>query len=255
MLGYIINSFSCSKAGNSPDENEDSFVAPPNENLDGYFRIAVADGATESSFSKEWASLLVSYFYAFDFENESFINSIHPVLKKSWLKMINAIDLPWYAQQKLELGAFASFLGVDVNLGSGECNLMAVGDSNLFVFRNNVMVISFPVEKAKNFSSTPFLISSDLHKNTLTESFFSREVFPLIAGDAVILGTDAIGQWILSEVESQRDPLNTLYPLLVNNDHNDSFELWLTEQRNSHKIKNDDTTIILIQFSDGTTER
>jgi len=252
MMTYTINSLTCTKLGNTEDENEDAYIITQPDNSHGYIRMAIADGATESSFSKEWAELLVCYFYGFEYKNNSFLDNIHPFLKRHWLQRVSADDLPWYAQQKLELGAFATFLGVDVNLETGECNIIAVGDSNFFAFRGNELKTSFPVERAADFGNTPFLISSEPHKNK-AERLFSEQVLQLIPGDTLILATDAISYWMLSEVEKGNKPLNYLQQLLSNEKSKGSFSGWLQEQRENSTIKNDDTTILLIQFSDGTT--
>lgn len=249
MLICNIQSFSCPKDGNSTQENEDAFIIPSVEALnDGVFRVASADGATESSFSKEWADLLVNYFYCFQFRSETFFASIYPLIKRHWLTRINAENLPWYAQQKLELGAFASFLGIDINLETGFCSMIAVGDSNAFIFRDGEMQVSFPVKKSEDFGNTPFLVSSELHKNRTEGNFFLEENFELRSGDLMLLGTDAISQWILREVEARNNPTILIQNLFTDANSNDLIENWLSEQRNRNFIKNDDTTLILIQF-------
>src|SRR4051812_41117456 len=97
--------FHVAKHGNSHDEYEDAFAADAETG-----RFAIADGASESSFAGLWARLLVQGF-------------VHPVLtdgppdwlaplRKRWAKEVDALELPWYAEEKREQGAHATFLGV-----------------------------------------------------------------------------------------------------------------------------------------------
>ncbi len=228
MLSFSIKTFTCSKAGNSSIENEDAFSIPPLKIKDTYLRTAIADGATESSFSREWADLLVSYYYTFDFRNETFSETLLPTIKRSWLERINVIDLPWYAQQKMEMGAFASFLGLDVNLENGDSKIIAVGDSNIFIFRNNKMVLTFPIEKAIDFGTTPFLISSEIEKNQKESHFFLEKDFKVFSEDILLLCTDAISHLILHEVEIGNNPVNEIMELLSGDiDNQIAFQKWL----------------------------
>jgi serine/threonine protein phosphatase PrpC len=249
MLVCNIKSFSCSKAGNSLDENEDRFIIPHNGHEGGPIRIAVADGATESSFSKEWAELLVDHYGTFSDFDTRFFQNIFPTIRKTWLERINYDNLEWYAQQKLEMGAFASFLGVTIDLSTGEINATAVGDSNLFVFRGRKMQNAFPIPTAEGFGNTPFLISTELHKNQTSEPFFSQLTISLLPSDILILGTDAISQWILQGIEHKNYPVDQLIDLLNHESGPPAFKTWLDEKRETGNIKNDDTTIILIQIT------
>ncbi len=51
--------------------------------------------------------------------------------------MANAIELPWYAEQKAETGAFATFLGLTINREESIYNVVAIGDCTLFQIRND----------------------------------------------------------------------------------------------------------------------
>ena len=128
-------------------------------------------------------------------------------------------------------------MGIDADIKTGECNIIAVGDSNFFLFRNNEMKVSFPVQKAAEFGNTPFLISSEAHKNKIKNKLFSEETFQINAGDILILGTDAISHWILNEAETGNNPVNILYEMLTSENKNFLFESWLSDHRNNHNSK------------------
>ncbi|MCG7860445.1 hypothetical protein MD537_25915, partial [Flavihumibacter sediminis] len=95
---------------NTADENEDNLLTPSNAD-ETLLRFAISDGATETSFSKEWSDLLVTYYKDNSFEQDHFGSTLDKA-SKSWQSIATAIELPWYAQQKAEIGAFAAFLGV-----------------------------------------------------------------------------------------------------------------------------------------------
>ena len=94
------------KAGNTPAEYEDAFW-PRHYCLDssGPVRLAVADGATETSFSGLWARLLVAAYgrgrLTVD-ENEPALRRI----RRIWKRAVGQKPLPWYAEEKLRSGAF-----------------------------------------------------------------------------------------------------------------------------------------------------
>jgi hypothetical protein len=246
MLFCTIKSFSCVKAGNSVNENEDALLAPF-DSFEGEIRVAVADGATESSFSLEWANLLVNYYKdSPNFETDFF--TLFPEIKESWLDRIDYSNLEWYAQQKLEMGAFASLLGADINLLTGSVKVIAVGDSNFFAFRNGKMIKAFPIERSEDFGNTPILISTELHKNKTDNDFFKTESFEIVAGDVLIAATDAISQWILKCIENGNYPITDLIGLPNTKSDPYPFQNWLNELRKLLLIRNDDTTLVLIQI-------
>lgn len=249
MLTYLTKCFSCSKGGNAPCENEDAYSLPDADSSLQKIRIGIADGATESSFSKEWAALLVDHYKMIPDFNTNFLNIVFPEIRKAWLDRINYASLEWWAQQKMEMGAFASFLGIDIDLSTGITNMVAVGDSNSFVFRDEKMMAAFPILHSEIFSNTPFLISSEPLKNATNTPLFLQSNFTLLAGDILVVGTDAISQWILKEVELGNYQIDQLIDLLGTKNSPSSFQIWLDEKRKTHEIKNDDTTIIIIQFA------
>jgi hypothetical protein len=58
---FAIAAFWCQKAGNGVEEYEDAWSVRQVEETAGC-RVAIADGATESSYSKIWATLLVESY-------------------------------------------------------------------------------------------------------------------------------------------------------------------------------------------------
>src|SRR5262245_58112070 len=100
------------KAGNTPEEYEDACwpQEPVIDREAARFRCAIADGATETSFSGLWANQLVRE-YCRQTSVKQFVGSL-PRLRQEWQWQVSAKPLPWYAEEKARSGAFAAFLGL-----------------------------------------------------------------------------------------------------------------------------------------------
>src|SRR5438067_1583543 len=115
--------FSLPKRGNDASENEDAYA-----HSIAHGRFAVADGATESSFAALWAQLLVDEFVKPGTPADW--AGWLPPLQARWAAEIDQQPLPWYAETKVQQGAFATFLGVVIE---PDCwRAVAVGDSCMF---------------------------------------------------------------------------------------------------------------------------
>ncbi|MBU6434960.1 MAG: DUF538 domain-containing protein, partial [Nitrospirae bacterium] len=150
------------KAGNSEVEYEDAFY-PPHiiEAKTNSFRFAIADGATETSFAKLWAQLLVKAV------GKGRLDPVCPdrtltKLRSCWQRVVSRKSLPWYAEEKVRLGAFSSILGLSLSedLTGRYWNACAIGDCCLFHVRGNNLLRSFPLSHSSEFNNRPRLISS-----------------------------------------------------------------------------------------------
>src|SRR2546422_7087812 len=109
-MHLFAQGFFLPKAGNSHEEYEDAFW--PQERIDLHtpaFRCAVADGATETSFSGLWAQMLVRAYCKGELSRKRQDLSR---LQRNWLKFVSGRPLPWYAEEKLRSGAFSSIVGL-----------------------------------------------------------------------------------------------------------------------------------------------
>src|SRR5205823_4284926 len=115
--------------------------------------------ASESSFAGLWAQLLVDGFVNPDrsavSETEWF-----EALQKRWAADVDGRELPWYAEEKREQGAFATFLGLTLKRGDdggpgGRWKARAVGDSCLFQIRSERLIQAFPLTNANEFGNQP----------------------------------------------------------------------------------------------------
>jgi Protein phosphatase 2C len=228
---------SLQKHGNEPDEYEDSayprsFKAEEDQRE---FRCAVADGATETSFSRLWADLLVRGYV----EQEPLQDS-----RKKWQEQIPSSDQPWYVEEKAQAGAYAAIVGLTVQ---ADCNWSceAVGDSCLVQVRAGKIILSFPLQTAEEFSNSPALICSKADAGTEIEPQKIESQWQ--DGDQFLLLTDAIARWLLTEPEKRLQSLLSL--------ENDEQLLALAgEQRTlpgadgRQRLHNDDITIMKVEI-------
>lgn len=245
MLSCQYKTITVPKMGNSDDENEDQFSVSSLDN-GTELRFALADGATESSFSKEWASCLVAEFqhHSSDIQN---LQSLVTPGRKKWGDLIRGIEMPWYAEQKALLGAFATFIGLSVDCVNKTSHCYAIGDCCLFQIRENELAESFPISKSSDYGNTPDLIGSIMVKGG-TENWSNQLELDIIASDSIILATDAIAAWMMRLSEQGERPWNQLINLLSFEDAKIDFINWLNQKRKEQEIKNDDVTLLIINF-------
>lgn len=248
MISCQFKSISLPKFGNSADENEDNILEPSKSEVETetFVKFAISDGATESSFSKEWSDLLVSAYKDKSFE-QTYLPETIKTISESWQSMIANMDLPWYAEQAAQKGAFATFLGLTINRETNSFEVVAIGDCTLFQIRNNEIIFSFPVTSIEDFNNTPNLIASnndyqiDLDINVIYGSGTIQEK------DILLLATDAMAVWILKQKNRSEKVRKLLIERFEKQDEQ-NFEEWLNKQRKTNKIKNDDVTLLMIRF-------
>ena len=240
------------KEGSSESEYEDAFFPRRIKRRKGQrLRFAVADGATETSFSGVWARLLVRAFVrrtiGFDFAAEQ----IRP-LQARWEKLVHGKSLPWYAEEKLASGAFSSLLGLELSEeeSGGEIKRVwratAFGDSCLVQMRGSDIIAAFPLKESASFTSRPDLLSSLPTAHNASNGAVLKSEGSWGCDDSFFLMTDALGCWFFKEKEADRQPWNLLRDL--DTQGQTSFPAWITLLRTSGAMKNDDVTLIRIDI-------
>jgi len=250
MFHISWSPFSVQKFGNRPGDNEDS-VSPrkhqTNQIIKRRFTCALSDGATSASFSSLWARLLVKYSTRKSIGNIE--DSIHEA-QLEWSSTIKKIPLPWFAEEKVKQGAFATLVLLNTWLKwrneTNKWKALIIGDSCLFHFRNRNLLKYYPPLHSTDFGNNPTLISSLSTRN--------REIWETIqsniyegsweSGDHFFLMTDALSAWFIREIEQGNNPYNSLIePLEKNIMQTSFFSEFITDLRNKKFIKNDDTTL------------
>ncbi len=226
------------KSGYGVDEYEDAFWPPSRES--GANRFAVADGATESSYSRGWAELLVEA-YGMGLPGNSLGRSL-ATLRSQWRDAHPVAGLPWYAEQKLALGAFAALLGVRVNLLGKErrATAIAVGDCCLAHLRGEEFCCSFPMTAASDFGLHPELLGSVVTDGREVPNFRRRRI-RVGSDDRLFLMTDAIAQWFLNERELGNAPWREIEDQAVRD-----FKRWVQRCREDRRMHDDDVTLTVV---------
>ncbi|EDY22324.1 conserved hypothetical protein [Chthoniobacter flavus Ellin428] len=237
------------KFGNSREEYEDAHW--PRRRIDrkaSHFRFAVADGATETSFSALWARLLIWAYQRADLPAEDVSHALSGY-QKMWSDHVGKKPLPWFAEEKVRQGAFSSILGLSLSETSestarGDWQSIAVGDSCLCQVRNDSLVASFPLESAAEFNSRPTLLSSNPQVR-VEESQIQERKGEWESGDSFFLMTDALACWFLEASVRDERPWEILCGFDGQGEP-DAFSEWVQQLRQGGAMKNDDVTLVRI---------
>jgi len=222
------------KSGSSASEYEDAAAVEDGAVEEGeVLRAAVADGATESVFAKQWAEILARGVVADAVETSDAWTQRLPAWRGEWFLRVEEKlnDLPWYAAAKVEDGAFATVLGVTIRPG-GTWSALAVGDCVVVHLRADRGQTAWPEGDPDAFGSRPDLACSRSDASSATpqvyEGTWSR-------GDAFVLATDAVAAWLLRT--GARRTLDW---------DQDAFEAAVRDARASGALRNDDSTLTVI---------
>jgi hypothetical protein len=233
------------KSGNSPDEYEDACEPSGSGRLVcGTWRGAVADGATETSFSGEWARLLSAAYTRGGADGPGRLLTALPALRERWRKHIAARPLPWYAEEKVRDGAFSSLLGLTLSR-SGRWRALACGDSCLMQLRGDHLLTAFPLARAADFTNRPLLLPS-APTALITRRHVLRTSGTWETGDIFFLLTDALAAWFLSEVEAGHTPGR----MLESTEHPAAFAQLIASLRAMRVLRNDDVTMMRVAVDD-----
>lgn len=243
-MQYYSKGYSVPKRGVDKDENEDAFKYSSK----GW--LAIADGATESSYSKEWAWLLVRAFGRLSrirncpLEPERY-RQILETLQKEWHGQVPWERLNWLYKDKAQKGAFTTFLGVRIHEGVWEA--MGVGDSNLFIVdADGMLVKSCPARSSKEFGISPFLVPSIPGKcvdKALEVMWYETGV--LKPDEWMLLTTDAVAAYLLKTHEDNLPQFSDLKAIQTSS----AFADWVEASR-SAGMRNDDSTMVLFHEKD-----
>jgi hypothetical protein len=248
---FTCHVFWMPKAGNALAEYEDAFW-PRDKNVcdSAPMRLAVADGATETSYSGLWARLLVAAYGRGRLAGEDWEIELRRI-RGVWRRAVGKKPLPWYAEEKLRSGAYSSLLGLTLFPPStpkaleGTWHATAVGDSCLIQVRGDEMLSSFPLSRSEEFNSRPRLVSSLESQNGL-------EIEPVSIsgswnrGDTFLLMTDALAAWCLRGAELGV----VVFAQLRSIETQSQFESFVIELRAASdadglpRMKNDDVTLV-----------
>jgi hypothetical protein len=266
MLAHI-STFWVPKRGSSLQEYEDASWVGPDGDGNGEmqqrsFRVAVADGASESLLAGRWARRLVAVFGTAvgatrtkrDFVTayrEASLGWDEEVLEYTLQREERGAPIQWYEEPGLAKGAYATILAAEFNDGRQDRPPMwkaaGLGDSCIFQVRDEALYASFPMSDAAEFSyQPPFLASRGVDSETLRRHI-NLKAHDWERGDSFYLATDALAAWFLRTIEAGGRPWEPLRDLDTLDAEFD-FAGWVDEQRDLGEMHNDDTTLVRIDM-------
>ena len=238
-----VNEFHRSKTGNTEVEYEDAYAMDSEKGT-----FAVADGATESSFSNIWAQALVSTFVenppGFGTNDRDVMKEILQLARAQWYSKIDWNSMPWFQKNKALLGSYSTLLGLQIDIADERKRFrcMTIGDSCMFHVSGERME-SFPFSDSGDMSNTPRLMWSGRgfangQSKEVDIPGIEVKYGKLRSGDMIILATDAISKWMLSR-KAER-PWEDLLENSV------EFDSYVGNLISSGEVKNDDVTLVFI---------
>ena len=243
-----VLSQSLPKRGNRSEEYEDALRPARLDREVSVMRCAVADGATETSFSGEWADLLVRAYCRGRLGQRNLDTGLAAV-RERWRSTVGARPLPWYAEEKLRSGAFSSLIGLTISAASRHgwrWRAMAIGDSCLFHIRDETLELAFPLASPAEFTSRPRLLSTNQAANVGLEGATLRQRGEARPGDRFLLAADALACWALTRHEAG-EPVWCLLSRAAAMPPDD-FAAWMDELRSAGTLRNDDVTLLHLQL-------
>jgi hypothetical protein len=238
------------KAGNSETEQQDFFALLGDA---GYSdtspqRFAISDGATDAIFSGAWAQLLTKAWVEKRLELAAELQPQLEPLIDQWRNSVQGDDLPWWAEQKIEKGAFATLAGLTLWDDNGKYwwEYESIGDSCLIVIERNKMTFSGPLTQPIQFESAPYLIGSNVSYNGELAGNIHRHRSSFADTDIeFLLMTDAVACYFLKAITSGIMP-GQILQFADSQNAQSSFLTWVSSLRESGAMKNDDVTILSI---------
>lgn len=262
-MAITFSCFSLPKEGEPEISNRDAYLVLELPLKKGYFRVAVADGATQSYLSGDWAHFLVNMivnskkkslgrngiynFFSINKFYEKWSDYVREYIQK---RQNQGNALKWYEEEGLVTGSDSTLLYIEFKysekLKKGKLSAHAIGDTCLAHLHENNINTLFPIMQSVDFNNHPPLISSVSNNNNDLTDFENTTTFTIVNTDTLYLMTDALALWFIYDHEYGGKPWEDIDN---NSADNDAFRKWIADLRDKKLLENDDITLIRIQFS------
>lgn len=192
-----FNSFTLPKIGSTDEENEDSVAVNEPRRT-----IVISDGASSSFGAAVWSAALTRQIASCDAPLAPATIVQHAAAAaEQWRAHHTQGEVAWWAREGLQRGAFATLQAVAIHdtKGGTRWSAIGVGDSCVLHLRPTgdgwVLLKSFPVATAADFGSHPDLLSSV----NVDAATFVSDGGTLATNDVLVVATDAVSEWLLTE--------------------------------------------------------
>ena len=228
---YDFTALSLPRRGNTSGQLEDAVAGAAATG-----RFAVADGASESCFADLWAELLVEEFVSRADCEPGELRSFLPNAQKRWQENMDGRTLPWFAEEGVRKGAFATFLGLAIATSgrSLRWQAAAVGDSCLFHVRKNTLQKSFPLDSWKQFG-TPSAPARLTHTSGVDwrRDGSKKQMAGANRKTSFSWQRMHLAQWCLGQHEAGENPWQQIASLVSSPTSEMDFPLWIDEKRDT----------------------
>lgn len=233
MPSVVSRVLTVPKAGAEEGENEDAAGVWTSS---WPVRAAVADGATESIFAKQWADTIVEGLKTVDLI-PSVLTETLPEWRAEWKAAVEqSKPLPWYATAKADEGTFATLLGLEVR-SDGKWDALAVGDCTLLHVHQGRLETAWPQATSDAFSNRPSLLSTLPDRNVPSPDATTGT---WSVGDAFLLATDAVAEWLIDTD-----------PVAARTWDAQEFSEAVEAARSNGSLRNDDSTLVILELTKG----
>jgi hypothetical protein len=249
-------SFSIVKNGNRDEENEDALFPrsiDKNVAIGRPSTFVMADGATQTSFSGLWANNLVQACSQTRLSEAGFWQCIESA-RETWQLSFKGKEIPWHAAEKIRQGAYCALIWLELQyspLFPGNpfsWKALAVGDCCLFIARHRNIYLSLPIQEPNEFAFPPTLVPSNRDRLNSIKGKIRTARGSLRQGDHIILASDALSAWIMKQSQSNNQVMSFLETRNIKDDHD--FAGWINTLRSSGEMKNDDTSLLIIEVGE-----
>jgi hypothetical protein len=218
--------------------NEDSF----HRSAKGVY--ALSDGASVSFDSASWARILVRRYA----QNPEFTREWLAAAIAEFRRLYDRDNLPWMQQASFDRGSFASLLGVRFVDGGRLIQVLSIGDSLAVLCDGDCVKATFPLSAASEFNRSPQLLCTNPAQNVFLDKvdigydLVADWTFRGLQQPALLCMTDALGHWLLSQLDRDRSPISVLREVRTPK----AFARFVHEERAAGRMKRDDTTLIAL---------
>ena len=240
----VLFAGSCCKDPSGHDINEDKWAY-----CESHGTLALCDGASEFFDSAVWARILADRFKRV------------PAVTPEWLA--DAVTdyvaqhdfnaLSWSGQASYRRGSFSTLLGARHDSERQTIDVLAVGDSLAVLVDNSAIVSCWPYFEAGQFKERPTLFATLTEHNAFVldgaywKTRQTRFDLSALETPRLVCVTDALGEWLLRQSQSDGDGLARLLAISTETELADL----VVRERQAGRMKIDDSTLIIAAFDKG----
>jgi len=207
--------------------------------------ISIADGTTQSYDSGFWAQLLCDRFKIEpEFQSKNLLKAFKEEAISVKNRKVQLSPNPAKAaleKDKLKKGSTSTFLGIRVE-GNNTIKAISLGDSNLFILRENKLLNSYPFKDVTELNNNnDFVNTQNLLEDNVNPRLFKVETIQVLNEDIVILASDALSRFIFKYPEKLNDILKI--------ESFDDLHEFITSQWGLGLLEEDDITAVIIELN------